>query len=137
MEEKEQKKVLVPWDEYQGLLKDSEVLKEAREELKKDCKERGTYMEYKIYLPTENLTDISHICSNIPRLSIISKEESLKKAQNEIDRLSKIVKNIKDIAEQHEKTINRLRNRNLLERIFNKWWFGNSVEAPEGIYKID
>lgn len=120
MEEKEQKKVLVPWDEYQGLLKDSEALKKAREELKKDCKERGTYIEYKIYLSTENLIGISHICSDIPRLSIISKEESLKKAQNEIDRLSKMVKNIKDIAEQHEKTIDRLRNRNLLERIFNK-----------------
>lgn len=115
MEEKEQKKVLVPWDEYQELLKDSKDLKEAIEELKKDCKERGTYIEYKIYL------GISHICSDIPRLSIISKEESLKKAQNEIDRLSAMVKNFKDIAEQHEKTIDRLRNRNLWERIFNKW----------------
>lgn len=121
MEEKEQKKVFVPWDEYQELVKDSEDLKKAREELKKDCEERGTYIEYKIYLSTENLTGISHICSDIPRLSIISKEESLKKAQNEIDRLSVMVKNIKDIAEQHEKTIDRLKNRNLWERIFNKW----------------
>ena len=121
MEEKEQKKVLVPWCEYQELLKDSEALKEAREELKKDCKERGTYMEYKIYLSADNLTGLSYISSDIPRLSIISKEESIKKAQNEIDRLSEVVKNVKDIAEQHEKTIDRLRSRNLWKRIFNKW----------------
>lgn len=120
MEEKEQKKVLVPWDEYQGLLKDSEALKEAREELKKDCKERGTYMEYKIYLSTENFIGIPCNSPDKPHLSIISKDESLKKAQNEIDRLSEMVKNIKNIAEQHEKTIDCLRNRNLWERIFNK-----------------
>lgn len=121
MEEKEQKKVLVPWEEYQGLLKDSESLKEVREELKKDCKERGTYMEYKIFLSTDNLTGISHILEDSARISIISKEESLKEAQNEIDRLLEVVKNVKDIAEQHEKTIDRLRSRNLWERIFNKW----------------
>lgn len=118
--EQDGKKVLVPWDEYQDLLKDSEALKEAREELKKDCKERGVYMEYKIYLSTENLTGISHICSDMPRLSIISKEEGFKEAQNEIDRLSGAVKNVKDIAEQHEKTIDRLRSRNLWQRIINK-----------------
>ena len=121
MEEKEQKKVIVPWEEYQGLLKDSESLKEAREELKKDCKERGTYMEYKIFLSADNLTGISHVLEDSARISIISKEESLKKAQDEIDRLLALVKNVKDIAEQHEKTIDRLRNRNLWERIFNKW----------------
>ena len=121
MEEKEQKKVIVPWEEYQGLLKDSESLKEAREELKKDCKERGTYMEYKIFLSAGNLTGISHVLEDSARISIISKEESLKKAQEEIDRLSGAVKNVKDIAEQHEKTIDRLRSRNLWERIFNKW----------------
>ena len=112
--EQEKKKVLVPWDEYQNLLKDSKALKEAREELKKDCKERGTYMEY------GNLTGISYISSDIPRLSIITKEEGLKEAQNEIDRLSGVVKNVKDIAEQHEKTIDRLRSRNLWQRIINK-----------------
>ena len=121
MEEKEQKKVLVPWEEYQGLLKDSEALKEAREKLKKDCKERGTYMEYKIFLSTDNLTGVSHIIGDNARLSIISNEESFKEAQNEIDRLLIVVKNIKDIAEQHKKTIDRLRSRNLWERIFNKW----------------
>lgn len=121
MEEKEQKKVLVPWEEYQGLLKDSEALKEAREELKKDCKDRGTYMEYKIFLSTDNLMGCSYILGDNTRLSIISKEESFKEAQNEIDRLSLAVKNIKDIAEQHEKTIDRLKSRNLWERIFNKW----------------
>ena len=122
MEENEQKKVIVPWEEYQGLLKDSESLKEAREELKKDCKERGTYIEYKIFLSTDShLTGISHILEDSARISIISKEESLKEAQNEIDRLLVVVKNVKDIAEQHEKTIDRLRSRNLWERIFNKW----------------
>ena len=36
--EQEGKKVILPWDEYQGLLKDSEALEEAREELRKNIR---------------------------------------------------------------------------------------------------
>ena len=119
--EQEEKKVLVPWDEYQGLLKDSETLKEAKEELKKDCKERGLYMEYLVTLTIDSLSGIKYVGNSktnlSPRLSIISKEAALNEAKSEIDRLSNL---LKYITEQYEGTIERLKNRNLWERIFNK-----------------
>ena len=115
----EEKKVLVPWDEYQGLLKDGEALKDAREELKKDCKERGLYVETKLTIYYGNFLDgpLQDINS---RLSIVSKDEVLKAAQEEIDRITLIAKNLKEQVEEMEKTIDRLMKRNLWQKIFNK-----------------
>lgn len=110
--EQDEKKVLVPWDEYQGLLEDGKALKIAREELKKDCEERGLYVETKFVVYGGAffggpLQDIN------PRISIASKDEVLKAAQEEIEYLGKQVKEM-------EKTIDHLKNRNLWGRIFNK-----------------
>ncbi len=117
----EEKRVILPWDEYQGLLKDSEALKEAREELRRDCEERGLYVETKtvfyygdFYYYDGPLRDIN------PRLNIASKDETLKAAQEEIDRMALVAKNFKERAEETEKTIDRLTKRNLWQRIFNK-----------------
>ena len=81
---KDGKKVLVPWEEYQRLVEDSEALNKAKEELKKDCKERGLYVEYK-YDPRAYCSAPQY---TIPRLHITSNDEALKMAQEEIDRLS-------------------------------------------------
>lgn len=115
--EQEGKKVILPWDEYQGLLDDREALKEAREELRKDCKERGLYVETKIIFDKDNLLSDPLVCVS-PRTNIISKDEALKVAQQEVDR---IARSAKTIIEAQNRRINRLINRNLWNRIFNNW----------------
>lgn len=117
--EQEGKKVILPWDEYQGLLKDSETLKEAREELKRDCEERGLYVETKFVVYYGGFHD-GPLQDINPRLGIASKDETLKAAQEEIDRMALVAKNLKERVEEMEKTIDRLTNRNLWQRIFNK-----------------
>ena len=117
--EQEGKKVILPWDEYQGLLKDSEALEEAREELKKDCEERGLYVETKVVVYSGGFYD-GPLQDLNSRLSIASKDEVLKAAQEEIDRMAFVAKNLKERVEDMEKTIDRLKNRNLWERINNK-----------------
>lgn len=117
--EQDGKKVLVPWDEYQGLLKDSEALKEAREELKRDCEERGLYVETKFAVYQGGFFD-GPLQDINPHLGIASKDETLKAAQEEIDRMALVAKNFKEQVEEMEKTIDRLTKRNLWQRIFNK-----------------
>lgn len=117
--EQEGKKVIVPWDEYQGLLKDSEALKEAREELKKDCKERGLYVETKFVVYSGGFFEGPFEDIN-PRLNIASNDEVLKSAKEEIDRMTLVAKNLKERIEETEKTIDRLTKRNLWQRIINK-----------------
>lgn len=112
--EQDEKKVLVPWDEYQGLLKDSEALKEVKEELKKDCKERGLYVEHFMYF-YEQFTFFEKRIN--PRLNIYSKDTVLEAAAKEIDRLSNLAKSIE---EEKNEEIARLKNRNLWQRIINK-----------------
>lgn len=108
------KKVILSWDEYQDLLKDGEALKLAKEELEKDCKERGLYVENIMYF-YEQLTFFERSIN--PRLNIYSKDTVLEIAANEIDRLSNLVKSI---VEEKNKEIARLKSRNLWQRIFNK-----------------
>lgn len=117
--EQEEKKVILPWDEYQGLLKDGEALKEAREELKKDCEERGLYVETKTVVYYGGFFD-GPLQDINPRLSIASKDEVLKAAQEEIDRMALVAENLKERVVEMEKTIDRLEKRNLCDRIFNK-----------------
>ena len=117
--EQEEKKVILPWDEYQGLLKDSEALIDAKEELRKDCKERGFYVETKLVFYNGSfyegpLQDLN------PRLSITSKDETLEAAQEEIERLSKNAKRLSEQLEEKERAIEHLKCRNLWKRILNK-----------------
>lgn len=113
--EQDGKKVLVPWDEYQELLMEGEALKLAKEELEKDCKERGLYVQYSLYF-YEELYPLLEKRIN-PRLSIVSKDAVLEAAAKEIDRLSNLAKSIE---EEKNEEIARLKNRNLWQRIINK-----------------
>ncbi len=117
--EQDGKKVILPWDEYQGLLKDSEALKEAREELKRDCEERGLYVETKFVVYQGGFFD-GPLQDINPLLGIASKDETLKAAQEEIDRMALVAKNFKEQVEEMKKTIDCLTKRNLWQRIFNK-----------------
>lgn len=117
--EQEEKKVILPWDEYQGLLKDSEALKEVREELKRDCEERGLYVESKLVVYSGCFFD-GPLQDINPRISIASKDEVFKVTKEEIDRITLVAKSLKEQVEEMEKTIDHLTNRNLWQRIFNK-----------------
>ena len=113
--EQEKKKVILPWDEYQELLKEGEALKLAKEELEKDCKERGLYVQYNAYFYEQFYPLLEKRIS--PRLNIVSKDAVLGAAAKEIDRLSNLAKSIE---EEKNKEIARLKNRKLWERIINK-----------------
>ena len=117
--EQEEKKVILPWDEYQGLLKDGEALKEVREELKRDCEERGLYVETKVVVYSGGFFD-GPLQDIDPRISIASKDEVLKAAQEEIDKIALQAKYLDERVKQLEKTVDHLKNRNILDRIFNK-----------------
>ena len=117
--EQEEKKVILPWDEYQGLLKDGDALKEVREELKKDCEERGLYVETKTVFYQGGFFD-GPLQDLNPRISIASKDEVLKAAQEEIDRMTLVAKNLNGQVKEMEKTVNHLMKRNLWQRIINK-----------------
>ena len=115
----EEKKVILPWNEYQDLLKDGEALKEAREELKRDCEERGLYVETKVVVYSGGFYD-GPLQDINPRINIASKDEVFKAAQEEIDKIALQAKYLNGRVKELEKTIDHLKNRNLWDRIFNK-----------------
>ena len=117
--ESDGKKVILPWEEYQGLLDDREALKEAREELRKDCEERGLYVETKFVVYSGVFFD-GPLQDINPRLGIASKDEAFKAAQEEIDKIALQAKYLDGRVKQLEKTVNRLTKRNLWQRVINK-----------------
>ena len=117
--EQEKKKVILPWDEYQELLEDGKALKVVREELKKDCEERGLYVETKTVVYYGGFYD-GPLQDIDPRISIASKDEVLKAAQEEIDKIALQAKYLDGRVKELEKTVDHLMKRNLWQRIFNK-----------------
>ena len=117
--EQDKKKVLVPWDEYQGLLEDGKALEVVREELKKDCEERGLYVETKLVVYSGDFFD-GPLQDINPRISIASKDEVLKAAQEEMDKIALQAKYLDGRVKQLEKTVDHLTKRNLWQRIINK-----------------
>ena len=105
----EENKVILPMSEYEELKRCREDMRAAIEELKKDCKERGFYVEYKILFNGYNST----FPSNESRINIISKDDVLNAATDEIERLSRSVK-------EKDDEINRLLGRGLWRRILNR-----------------
>ena len=118
--EQDKKKVLVPWDEYQGLLKDSEALKEVREELKRDCEERGLYVESKLVVYSGCFFD-GPLQDINPRISIASKDEVLKAAQEEMDKIALQAKYLDGRVKELKDDKNSITKRNQWQRIFKKW----------------
>ena len=114
----EGKKVIVPWEEYQRLSTAMDDVVRAREELAKDSKERGFYVD-----TTMIFTDYGTVCSPLYRtknlINIVSKDEVLEAAQKEIDRLSTLAESLSRQLDEKERTIERLKSRRLLARIFN------------------
>lgn len=115
-----EKKVLIPLVEYEDLVKAKEELKKAKEELYKDCEERGLYVKQEVVLRPSLLYDYGNtdeaLKALIPRLTIFAKDEVLKKAQEEMERISSAAK---FLVKERDEEIKKLKSRSLLERIFN------------------
>lgn len=117
--EQDGKKVILPLDEYQGLLKDSEALKEVREELKRYCEERGLYVERKLVIYSGVFFD-GPLQDINPRLNIASKDEVFKAAQEEMDKIALQAKYLDGRVKELKEDIDHLTKRNLWQRIINK-----------------
>ena len=117
-----EKKVLIPLDEYEDLVKAKEELKKAKEELCKVCEERGLYVKYTLVFRPSILYSYASVSDAVkeltPRLTIFTKDEVLEKAQEEVERISS---EAKSLAEEKDKEIKRLKGRGLWDRIRNKF----------------
>lgn len=107
----DERKVLIPMSEYNELIECKQALKDAKDELKKDCKERNLYVEIQVYW--NEASGLFDRKIN-PRLNLMSKEEALATAQDELYRLGYVNKELKD-------EIDRLKNLKLFDRIFKKY----------------
>ena len=113
------KKVLIPLEEYENLLKDKEAYVKIDEELKKDCKDRGLYIEVTVDLYGY---DSYHEKLGLdPRVKIISKDAALEAAAGEIERLSKLLKEKADYAKLMEDYVRLMSTRNLWQRLTGKY----------------
>ena len=125
-----EKKVILSLEEYEKLKADSEALTLAKEELKKDCEERGYYINMNILLFHENRYDFygtyypsynARFLDEKPPLNIISKDETLKLAQARIEELERHDKALLEETRELEAKIKELHNRSLFQRIFHKY----------------
>lgn len=104
------KKVLIPLEEYNSLLEDKEAYRKIAKELKKDCKERGLYVDLTIDLyGYDDFFD--------PRFRVISNDTALNLANEEIERLSKLLKEKADYAKLMEDKVRLMSTRNLWQRL--------------------
>lgn len=115
------KKVILTMEEYEKLKADSDALKMAKEELKKDSKERGYYVEFNI--PWERLGQ-DHYYNNryitrMEPIKIFTRDEALELAQSRVDEAHADVKALLDKVEGLERRYERLSHRNFFQRLFN------------------
>ena len=123
-----EKKVLIPLDEYEELVQTKEDFKKLREEFEKDCEERGLYVKQQIVFSPSFLygypTTNEAVRALTPRLTIYTKDEALQEAQKEIERISSLSETVvRDKSEEADKAkaeVARIKKRNLWQRIWNK-----------------
>ena len=124
-----EKKVLIPLDEYEDLVRTKEDFKKIQKEFEKDCEERGLYMKYELVFrpsilysyPTTD--DAVKVLS--PKLTSYAKDEAMQEVQKEMERISSAAK---IMLEEKDKEIKRLKEENknlkgrgLWDRIRNKF----------------
>lgn len=116
------KKVLIPLEEYENLLKDKEAYVKIAEELKKDCKERGLYVDMTIDLyGYDAFFDRYREGGFDPRFRVISNDTALNLADKEIERLSKLLKEKSDYAKLMEDKVRLMSTRNAWQRLTGKY----------------
>lgn len=120
-----EKKVLIPLDEYEELVRTKEDFKKLREEFEKDCEERGLYVKHELVFRPSILFGCSTteevVKELAPRLTIYTKDEVLQEAQKEMERISSLSEAfVRDKSEEAEAEVARIKKRNLWQRIWNK-----------------
>ena len=120
-----EKKVLIPLDEYEELVRTKEDFKMLREEFEKDCEERGLYVKHELVFRPSILFGCSTteevVKELAPRLTIYTKDEVLQEAQKEMERISSLSEAfVRDKSEEAEAEVARIKKRNLWQRIWNK-----------------
>lgn len=113
------KKVLIPLEEYENLLKDKEAYVKIDEELKKDCKDRGLYIEVTVDL--YGYDSYHEELGLDPRVKIISKDTALEAAAGEIDRLSNLLRTERRYSKNMEDKVRLMSTRNLWQRLTGKY----------------
>ena len=123
-----EKKVLIPIDEYEKLVQTKEDFEKLRKEFEKDCKERGLYVKHELVFRPSILIGCSTTDevakALVPRLTIYTKDEVLQEAQKEMERISSLsetfVRDKGEEADKAEAELTRMKKRNLWQRIWNK-----------------
>lgn len=113
-----EKKVLIPLEEYENLVKNEKALGEIQKELEKDCEERKLFV--RMSLSFYEWSDFEKKYFQDPRVTLITKDDALELASKEIERLSEANKAIIDTNKSLKSAIEALENRNLFQRILNK-----------------
>lgn len=112
------KKVLIPLEEYNSLLEDKEAYRKIAEELKKDCKERGLYVDITLDLYAYDSFIRNYEEAGFePRFRVISNDAALNLANEEIERLSKLLKEKADYAKLMEDKVRLMSTRNVWQRL--------------------
>lgn len=113
-----EKKVLIPLEEYEDLIKNEKALGEIQKELEKDCEERKLFV--RMSLSYYDYSDFEKKYFQDPRVTLITKDGALEVASEEIERLSEANKALIDKNKSLESTIEAIENRSLFQRILNK-----------------
>lgn len=113
-----EKKVLIPLEEYEDLIKNEKALDEIQKELEKDCEERKLFV--KVSFTFYDYNDFEKKYFQDPRVTLITKDDALEVASKEIERLSEANKVLVDKNKSLKSAIEAIGNRNLFQRILNK-----------------
>ena len=119
-----EKKVILSLEEYEKLKADSEALTLTKEELKKDCEERGYYVDLTLrWEPNGSYGRFynGRFINLASPLRVITKDEALELAQETIDELQKDKEALISKVNSLEGELRYIRSRNLIQRIFHKY----------------
>ncbi len=109
-------------EEYENLLKDKEAYVKIAEELKKDCKDRGLYVDITIDLyGYDSFFDRNKEDGFDPRFRVISNDTALNLANEEIERLSKLLRTERRNSKNMEDKVRLMSTRNLWQRLTGKY----------------
>lgn len=116
------KKVLIPLEEYESLIKDKEAYIKIEKELEKDCEERGLYVKITLDLVGYDNFFNAHKDEGFdPRFRVISNDTALILAYEEIERLSKLLKEERQYSKNMEDKVRLMPTRNLWQRLTRKY----------------
>ena len=136
-----EKTVTLSLDEYNKLLQDQKDKQKLIEEIKNDAPERGYLVEYVTHYWRGNDSygwdSGYHFIQEMSKVEIQSKDEVLAKAQEEIERLSKLCVEHEGAIQFFLDEIDYLRHRGFVGRLFNAQYFDEMYERFKALHLYD